>query len=44
MPQGFHKGTFVVTLIVSIVVAALIFNAYTKKKYGETILGKKVIA
>ena len=43
MIQGFHKGTFIVTLIIAIVVAGLIFNAYTKKKYGETIYGKKVM-
>jgi hypothetical protein len=42
MIKGFHTGTFVVTLILSIVVAGLIFNTYTKKKYGEPILGKKV--
>lgn len=40
--KEFHKGTFVVTLIISIIVAALIFNCYTTKKYGETIFGKKV--
>lgn len=44
MLQGFHKGTFVVTLLISVVVAALIFNNYTKKKYGETITGKKLAA
>jgi hypothetical protein len=39
--QGFHKGTFVVTLIIAVIVAALIFNAYTKKKYNEPLFGKK---
>lgn len=42
MLQGFHKGTFVVTLLVAVVVAGLIFNATTKKRYNETIFGKKV--
>jgi hypothetical protein len=42
MLQGFHTGTFVVTLVIAIIVAALIFNNHTKKKYGEDIYGKKV--
>lgn len=44
MLQGFHKGTFVVTFLTAVVVAGLIFNAYTKKKYGENIYGKKITA
>lgn len=42
MFTNFSKGTFVVTLLVAIVIAGLIFNNYTKKKYGETIYGKKI--
>ena len=42
MYADFHKKTFVVTLLVAIVVAGLIFNNYTKKKYGENIYGKKI--
>lgn len=40
--QEFSKKTFVVTLLISVVVAALIFNSYTKKKYNESIFTKKV--
>jgi multisubunit Na+/H+ antiporter MnhE subunit len=38
--QGFSKGTFIVTLIVAVIVSALIFNAYTKKKYNQSIFVK----
>ena len=42
MLQGFHKGTFIVTLVIAIIVAGVIFNNYTKKKYNEDIFGKKI--